>query len=138
MASVRTVTNVAAGDDGTATWADQVYDDIGNLFDDKTMNAASDGATVTFDMNTSCIHTVTLGGNRILAVTNDIDNRLFMIRLVQDGAGGRTVTWWSGIKWPGGTPPALSSDPGAIDTFIFLRSGSGAYDGYFGGFRLTT
>lgn len=134
MSAVRTVTNVDAGDDGTATWADQVYTDIGNLFSDKTLYSNSDGATITFNLNNSLIHTVTLGGNRTLAVSNETTGRPFFIRLVQDGTGGRTVTWWSGIRWPSGSEPTLSTDISVSDSFMFIPLGSGIYEGYFAGF----
>lgn len=137
MSAVRTVTSVSAGDDGTATWANQVYTDIGNLFADKTLYTESDGATVTFNLNNSLIQTVTLGGNRTLAISNETTGRPFLIRLVQDGGGSRTVTWWSTIKWPGGTAPVLSTAAGAIDAFLFIPLGSTTYDAYFAGFGLS-
>lgn len=138
MANTRTVTQPSAGDDGTATWAGQVYTDIGNLFSDKTLYTATDGATVTFNLNNGSIQTVTLGGNRILALSNVTIGRPFMIRLVQDGSGSRTVTWWTTIKWPGGVAPSLSTSPNVIDAFMFIPTSSGIYDAYFVGFGLTS
>lgn len=137
MSAGRTVTSVSAGNDGTATWATQVYTDIGNLFNDKTLYSESDAATITFNLNNSLIQTVTLGGNRTLALSNVTTGRPFLLRLVQDGSGNRTVTWFSGIKWPGGSAPALSTAANAIDAFVFLPTGVGAYDAYFVGFNIS-
>ncbi len=136
MAQIRTVTNPSAGDDGTATWAGQVYTDVGNLFADKTLYSATDGATITFDLNNGSIQTVTLGGNRTLALSNVTVGRPFMIRLAQDGTGSRTVTWWATIKWPGGTAPTLSATANVIDAFMFIPTATGVYDAYFAGFGL--
>ena len=44
--------------------------------------------------------------------------------LQQDGVGGRTVAWPSFIRWPGGSAPALSTAPDAVDVLFF-----GSFDG---------
>ncbi len=87
-------------------------------------------ATITFDMSTSNIHNVTLTGNPTLAVTNVSTGQLFIIELVQDATGSRTVTWFSTIKWVGGTPPTLTTAASKKDTFGFRCTGTGTYDGY--------
>ena len=90
---------------------------------------ASDGATVTFTMNLGDKQAVTLGGNRTLALSDDANGQEFTIFLIQDGTGGRTVTWWSGITWQSGATPVLQSAIGAIDIFKFVRQASGVYFG---------
>ena len=95
-----------------------------------TLTTATDGATVTFDLSVSNRQTVTLGGNRILALSGDADGVSFVIILKQDGGGSRTVTWWSGIKWPGGTVPTLTTTGGKQDVFTFTRLASGEYLGW--------
>jgi hypothetical protein len=90
----------------------------------------SDGATVTFDLSASNIHNVTLAGNRTLALSNPATGKIFTVGLIQDATGSRTVTWWSGIKWPGGTIPTLTTTASKIDRFIFICTGTGAYEGY--------
>ena len=110
---------------------------VDQLQDDKVLNSNSDGETITFNIDTSKIHTVTLGGNRTLAVTQDTVGYAFVIRLKQDGTGSRTVTWWAGISWPGGSAPTLSTSASAIDAFGFVKTAAGAYDGYFLGFDLS-
>jgi len=97
----------------------------------KNITSNSDGATVTFNLATSNIHTVTLGGNRTLALSNVAVGQAFMLRLVQDGNGSRTVTWFSTIKWAGGSAPSLSTTAGATDVFGFLCTSTGNYDGYY-------
>lgn len=100
------------------------------------ITADTDGATITFSMATSNLHTVTLGGNRILAVSNVSVGQCFIIRLVQDGAGSRTVTWFSTIKWAGGSAPTLTTTLNKTDVFGFLCTSSGNYDGFVVGQNL--
>ena len=93
----------------------------------------SDGATVTFDLDAGNIHTVTLGGNRILALSNPDTGQAFVLRLVQDGTGSRTVTWFSTIRWAGGTAPTLTTTASKADVFGFICTGSNTYDGFIVG-----
>jgi hypothetical protein len=100
------------------------------------LQSDTDGTTITFDMSVSNTHTVTLGGNRTLAVSNVAVGQCFMINLVQDGTGSRTVTWFSTIKWPGGTTPTLTTTASKTDVFGFQCVSSGNYLGYIIGQNL--
>lgn len=100
------------------------------------LHTDTDGATITFDLSVANEHTVTLGGNRTLATSNDQNGQAFLIVLVQDGTGSRTVTWWSGILWPGGTVPTLTTTANKADVFSFIRTASGAYYGFVVGQNL--
>jgi hypothetical protein len=90
----------------------------------------SDGATVTFDIDINGrLQTVTLGGNRTLAVTCT-QNRVFILSIKQDATGTRVPTWFSGITWAGGSAPTLTTTANKTDTFGFIRTGAGAYLGF--------
>jgi hypothetical protein len=102
----------------------------------QSMTTDTDGATVTMDLSTSNIHTVTLGGNRTLALSNVSVGQAFMVRLVQDGTGSRTVTWFATIKWPNGVVPTLTTTASKTDVFGFICTSSGNYDGYVVGQNL--
>ena len=54
----------------------------------------TDAATITWDFSTGGEKTVTLGGNRTLAITNLPTGRVVYgtLRIVQDVTGGRTLT----------------------------------------------
>ncbi len=93
----------------------------------------ADTATITFNMAASNIHAVTLGGNRTLAVSNVSVGQCFMIELIQGTGGSKTVTWFSTIKWAGGSAPTLTTTAGKKDTFGFRCTASGQYDGYIVG-----
>lgn len=102
----------------------------------QTITAASDGSTVTFDLSLGNIHTVTLGGNRTLALSGGSTGQVFEIRLLQDGTGSRLATWFSTIKWPGNVTPTLTTTASKADAFIFVTTGSNAYDGFILGQNL--
>ena len=101
----------------------------------------TDASTVTFDLTNKNIHNLVMdvqGASRTLAVSGASTGQVFLIRLVQDSSGSRTVTWWSGIKWPSGSEPTLSTDANAVDAFMFICTAANTYDGYFAGFGLST
>lgn len=93
----------------------------------------SDAETVTFSMAASNMHTVTLGGNRTLAVSNVTTGQCFIINLVQDGTGSRTVTWFTTIRWAGGSAPTLTTTASKRDVFGFICTGTDTYDGFIVG-----
>lgn len=99
----------------------------------QTITTASDAATVTFDLSAGNIHQVTLGGNRTLALSSPSTGQVFLLRLVQDAVGSRTVTWFSTIKWVGGSAPTLSTTATAVDVFGFVCTGTNTYDGFVAG-----
>jgi len=96
----------------------------------QSIQTASDGATITFDLSKGNKHKVTLGGNRTLALSNIPIGMSFVIRITQDGTGSRTVTWFSTIKWDYGTTPTLTTTANKTDSFGFICTANGAYDGY--------
>ena len=94
-----------------------------------TWSTASDGATVTFNLSLGNFQKVTLGGNRTLAISNSVDGQPFVLKLIQDGTGSRTVTWFSNIKWDGASAPTLTTTASRFDTLGFIKDGSD-YIGY--------
>jgi len=94
------------------------------------LKANTDGTTVTFDVNEANMHTVTLGGNRAFAISNETAGQRFIIRILQDGTGSRTVTWFSTIKWAGGSAPTLTTTASKADVVGFIVTGADTYDGF--------
>jgi len=90
---------------------------------------ATDQSTTTYDISQYNYISHTLGGNRTLQVINDKTDDVFVVKLIQDSTGNRTVTWWSGIDWFGGTP-ILTTTPNRADVFGFVKKADGRYDGY--------
>jgi hypothetical protein len=51
----------------------------------------------------------------------------FLLRVVQDGVGSRTITWPASVKWPGGSAPTLSTAASSIDIVSFYYDGTDYY-----------
>jgi hypothetical protein len=100
------------------------------------VTADTDAATVTFNMDLSDKHQVILAGNRTLALTNDNDGQAMFIVLQQDTTGSRLVSWWTGILWPDGTVPTLTTTASKRDVFSFMRLSTGVYLGFIVGQNL--
>jgi hypothetical protein len=87
------------------------------------------GTSDTINWNNGNIQKSTLTGNVTYTFTDPTgttDGR-FSIRLVQDGTGGRTVTWPASVKWPEGTAPTISTAASAEDIITFEKRGSSYY-----------
>lgn len=94
----------------------------------------SASGTATLDLSLSNQHYITMpAGNITIALSNDTNNQIFYVTITQDGTGSRTVTWFSTIKWAGGSTPTLTTTGNKRDAFIFVRTGSGTYDGFIVG-----
>lgn len=91
---------------------------------------ATDGATVTFDCALGNKQRVVLGGNRTLALSNIKVGQTLWLRLVQDGTGSRTVTWFSTITWADGTAPTLATAINKTNDIVIECTASNVYQGY--------
>lgn len=92
------------------------------------ISADTDWTTITFDMASSNMHTVTLWGNRTLVLSNVSVGQVFTIRLQQDATWSRTVTWFTTIKRAWWTAPTLTTTASKADLLIFVCTGSWTYD----------
>jgi len=95
-----------------------------------TLTTDTDGATITFDKNVSDFHNVVMAGNRTLALSNMAVGDRIVLRLTQDATGTRVPTFFTTIKWAGGTAPTLTTTANKADIFGFLCTSSGNYDGF--------
>ena len=79
------------------------------------------------DLATGCIFDVTVNGATTISVVNAPVGRdaLFLLRVTNGGSA--TVTWPSGITWPGGTAPTLTA--AGVDYAWLLRTSAGAWAG---------
>lgn len=116
---------------GVNATADQ-YNELRNdtLLGLRTVTNVTDGATITFDLSLGNVFTVTMGGNRTLAISNATVGQVFMLELIQDATGSRVPTFFTTIKWPYNVAPTLTTTASKKDTFVFRCTGSGTYDGY--------
>lgn len=91
-------------------------------------HVAADGATVTFDFDLGNSQSVILGGNRAIAVSHLQNGGVYVVLLIQDGTGGRSVTWPAGTKWVGGAAPTLSAGASKVDILHFWSDGASLYE----------
>ena len=85
----------------------------------------TDGATINWDTSTGQVAKVTLGGNRTMAApTNLIAGAFYSLNIIQDGTGGRTLTWNSIFQFTGGVAPTLSTGANASDNIVFRYDGT--------------
>lgn len=90
-------------------------------------NGSQSGPTYTVDWNNGQKQTILLTGNiTTMNLTAPAGVGNFLIRVVQDGTGNRTITWPGTVKWPGGTGPTLSG-PDAEDVVTFYYNGTDYY-----------
>jgi hypothetical protein len=90
-----------------------------------TPYALTDGATISVDASQSNNFKVTLGGNRTLAnPTNLVEGMVLNFCIDQDATGGRTISFGSLYKWPGGTAPTWVTTASAKNFFSAYYDGS--------------
>lgn len=97
--------------------------------------APSAAGTATLDCSKGNVHHITMpAGNITIALSNTTAGQCILIRILQDGTGSRTVTWFTTIKWAGGSVPILTTTASKADSFGFevITAGS-AYDGFIVG-----
>lgn len=130
-----TDTLIAAGDvtDERSFVLDWMYK--ASFFRPTSKNAAAveqtltDAATIAWNMDDGSAAKVTLGNNRIMgAPTNLRAGATYVLMIIQDAAGSRTITSWNSVfKWAGGTAPTLSTAANAKDILSFYSDGTNLY-----------
>jgi len=76
------------------------------------------------DLNTGNFFTRTISGATTLTVSNVVSSgntNSFILELTN--AGSAAITWFSGVKWTGGTAPALTSS--GVDILAFYTHDGG-------------
>jgi hypothetical protein len=87
----------------------------------------TDGATITWDVIDSPVAKVTLGGNRTLSApsgTTPFAGQFVSLLIIQDGTGGRTVTWNAVYEFAADTAPTLTATASLGDLFTFRYNGA--------------
>jgi hypothetical protein len=94
--------------------------------DIKAVQALADGATITWNIASGYNATVTLAGNRTLAINNATAGCYGTLKIVQDATGSRTITLPAGSKViSGGTGAVtLTTTASAIDILTFFYDGT--------------
>lgn len=92
---------------------------------DTTISTLTDGATITWDLKTSTMATVTIAGNRTLAFTNPVRG-YYTLKVIQGSGGSHALTLPAGSKVAngGGGAVTLSTAASAVDILTFWYDGT--------------
>lgn len=90
-------------------------------------------ATTTSSVNwdSGNVQSITLTSSPTLTFSNAQAGGKYDLIVIQDGTGGRTITWPASVKWSGGAP-TLSSGSSDIDLLSFVYDGTD----YLGSYNL--
>ena len=108
-------------------------DVVGSISDAKANNLSqtlTDAATITWDGSLGRIATVTLTGNRVVANISNQRVGPYILHVIQDGVGGRTLDFEMGYKFTANVRPPLTSTPNARDIFSFVSDGTRLYGSF--------
>lgn len=86
-----------------------------------------DAASIAWNLAAGDIATVTLGDNRTLANPTNPRAGTFILKVVQDGTGSRTLALDTNYRTQGGAGVTLSTAAGAIDILTFVNFGDGVF-----------
>lgn len=87
-----------------------------------TVQALTDGASIAWDLSLGSVGTVTLGGNRTMAApSNIVAGGHYVLHVLQDGTGGRTLAFNAVFKNQGGgaTLPVPNGSLSTKTTYVF-------------------
>lgn len=118
-------TGILVADNGTGTHTVKAINTIQTY-------TPSSGGTATLNLSLSNVHHITMpaSGNITIALSNGTVGQCFIVRILQGAAGSQTVTFFTTIKWAGGSQPTLTTTSGKADTVGFEITGSSTYDGF--------
>ena len=114
----------------TYTASQAVYKAGANVFTKNQSVAPSiltSGASIAVNAGLSNNFRLVIGVNATLAnPTNLTDGMVLNFRIKQDATGSRTLAYGTAYKFPGGTPPALSTGANAVDFISCYYDGTDA------------
>ena len=87
--------------------------------------ALTDAATITWNAATQPVAKVTLTDNRTMgAPSNGAAGQFISLLVIQDGTGGRTITWNAVYEFAADTAPTLTATANLGDLFTFRYNGA--------------
>lgn len=117
--------------DGTGLTVSGTTTDLSNTLS----QTLTDGATINWNLASGRIATVTLGGNRTMAAPTNLKVGTYILTVIQDGTGSRTITWNSVFKWPAAVAPVLTTTANRRDILTFVSDGTNLYGSYLSDVR---
>ena len=81
---------------------------------------ANSGTATSILLSGGTVLSYTLNGNCTFTMPATTNGTSFIVRLIQDATGGRTATF-TGVKWPGGTVPTITTTASTgVDIISFV------------------
>lgn len=111
-------------------------DAVANRLKPPITTATIAASAATLNLALSNKFKITLTENITISLSNEEVWDSFTLELLQDGTGGRTVTWFTTIKWHNGVTPTLTTTASKSDRFLFFRQSASVYEGYHVGSQL--
>lgn len=113
----------AGGNVGIGTTAPQHALDIQGAYYSRMVVRGNVSGAVTIDWNEGNVQHITLAGNVTLTFTNGQSGGRYVLVVKQDAIGGRTVTWPTNSRFPGGATFNITPTAGRSDYLGFLYNG---------------
>lgn len=104
-----------------------VYGSYNTAYANVSTQTLTDGATINWNLFLGQVATVTLGGNRTFAAPTNMRVGTYILHVIQDGSGNRTLNWNATFKWAAGVVPTLTTTAAARDVFSFVSDGTNMY-----------
>lgn len=90
----------------------------------KRVDDGDSGVADTIDWSAGNLHRSKLTGNCTYTFSNPATGASYVLEVLQDNAGSRTVTWPADVVWDGGVTPTLTTTGNKKDVFVFLYNGA--------------
>lgn len=124
----------SSGSFGIGTSSPAASLDVSGSFSVAKANALNqtltDGVTINWDTALGQVATVTLSGNRTLNNATNLRVGTYILHVIQDGVGGRTLSFQRGYKFTANVIPTLTSAAGSRDMFSFVSDGTNMYGAF--------
>jgi hypothetical protein len=92
----------------------------------------TDGATIDWALGSNQVAKVTLAGNRTMnAPTGNVEGATYVLEVIQDATGSRTLSWNAEFKWENDVAPTLASGASERTIIMFKDNGTNLYGSVF-------
>ena len=91
---------------------------------EKSSAVGNSGSSTTLSLSSASVQTVTLSGNCTFTMPTATAGASLTVILTQGGSNTGTFT---GVKWPGGTAPTITTGANKVDVLTFVSDGTNWY-----------
>jgi hypothetical protein len=97
---------------------------VGPTVDANQINDGNSGTAITINFETGPFHKITLTGNATVTFLAPPRHRHVQLDWVQDGTGGRSITFSPQPKWAGGIPPTWATGANQRNAMTMFWNGT--------------